>query len=84
MKDNNTLVIFLITWLIIFSIGMLVADKYNIAVGLLLCVSVTITAAAILYCDWKNEQTKKRLDRYIEDAKRRYKEVEDDGTGENI
>ena len=74
-KDVNDAVQLLAVWVIAFSLGLIVADKWNVAAGLVLSVFATVIAIVIVYCDWRNEQTKKRLDNYIDDTNERMKEV---------
>ena len=74
-KDVDDAVRLLVIWLIAFSLGLIIADKSNVAAGLVLSISSTIVAVVIIYCDWRNEQTKNRLDNYIDDANKRAKEV---------
>lgn len=78
-KDATEAAMLSIIWLIIFIAGLIIADEYNRAAGLLLIISTTITVIAVVYCDWRNEQTKKRLDNYIDDAGTRIKEVSEIG-----
>lgn len=78
-KDINTAIRLLTVWAIVFSIGLVIADELNVAAGLTLSISATIVAVVIVYCDWRNEQTKNRLDNYIDDANERMKEVLKEG-----
>lgn len=74
-KDTDDAIKLLVIWFIVFVGGLIIADQKNIAVGLLLSTFATITAVAIVYCDWRNEQTKNRLNFYIDDTNKRIKEV---------
>lgn len=74
-KDATQAAITIIIWFIIFMLGLIVADEYNRAAGLLLSISVTISVVILCYCDWRNEQTKDRLNNYIDDAGKRIEEV---------
>ena len=74
-KDTNNAITLLTIWFIVFSFGLIIADKWNVAAGLTLSISATVVAVVIVYCDWRNAQTKNRLDNYIDDANKRAKEV---------
>lgn len=74
-KDINAAIRLSTVWAITFSIGLVIADELNVAAGLTLSISATVVAVVIVYCDWRNEQTKNRLDNYIDDANERMKEV---------
>lgn len=70
-RDATQAAVTVTIWLIAFMGGLIIADEYNLAAGLFLSISVTISVVIICYCDWRNDQTKKRLDRYIDDASNR-------------
>lgn len=74
-KDTDQAICVLSIWLIAFSGGLIIADKYNFAAGLFLSISVTLFVVLITYYDWRNERTKERLNNYIEDNNKRIKEV---------
>lgn len=83
-KDTDNAVKLLIAWFIVFVGGLIIADQKNVAVGLLLSAFATITAVTIVYCDWRNGQTKNRLNFYIDDTNKRIKEVtKSNGAGKN-
>lgn len=84
-KDATQAAVTILIWLIAFMGGLIIADGYNLAAGLFLSISVTITVIIICYCDWRNEKTKKRLSRYIDDAGNRIEsEVTHHRTRENF
>lgn len=84
-KDTDGAIKLLMTWFIVFVGGLVIADHKNVAAGLLLSIFATITAIAIVYCDWRNEATKNRLNFYINDTNDRIKEVtKSNGAGKNI
>lgn len=84
-RDATEAAITVIIWLIAFMGGLIIADEYNLAAGLFLSISVTISVIIICYCDWRNDKTKKRLDRYIDDAGNRIEsEVHDHSSGKKL
>lgn len=83
-KDTDEAIMLVMIWSIAFVGGLVIADKWNVAAGLLLSLSVTITVAAILYCDWRNDRTKNRLNNYIDDANERIKEGVKHGAGKDV
>lgn len=84
MKDEDEAIRLMMIWLAVFSFGLIIADKWNVAAGLLLSILATITVVIIIYLDWRNEQTKERLDNYIDDAGKRIKEVTGHGTRKDL
>lgn len=83
-RDATEAAITVTIWLIAFMGGLMIADEYNLAAGLFLSISVTISVIIICYCDWRNDKTKKRLDRYIDDTNERIKEVITIGAEKNF
>lgn len=84
-KDATEAAVTVTIWLIAFIGGLIIADEYDLAAGLFLSISVTISVIIICYCDWRNEKTKKRLSRYIDDADNRIeREVTHHRTRENF
>lgn len=84
-RDATEAAITVTIWLIAFMGGLMIADECNLAAGLFLSISVTISVIIICYCDWRNDKTKKRLDRYIEDVGNRIEsEVTKNGTRKTL
>lgn len=72
-KDINDGIKLLAFVLPVFAGGLIIADCYNTAAGLLLSVCAIVTAV-ILWLDGRNDSTKERLKNYIDDAGRRIEE----------
>ena len=83
-KDTDNAAKLLIVWFIVFMTGLVIANECNRVIGLSLSISATIIAIVIVYCDWRNEQTKNRLDNYIDAAGKRIEEVTHHRTRENF
>lgn len=74
-KDINDGIKLLAFVLPVFAGGLIIADCYNTAAGLLLSVCAIVTAAVALWLDGRNDSTNKRLKNYIDDAGRRIEEI---------
>lgn len=73
-KDTNDAIKLLLFVVPLFMLGLIIADNYNLAAGLLLSMSAIIITAVVLWLDGRNDSTKERLKNYIDDAGRRIEE----------
>lgn len=81
MDDETKAGILCAIWFVFFSAGLIAHN----AVGYIIAFFATVLTVFIVYYDWRNEQTRKRLTRYTKDAGERIrKELADNGTRKDV
>lgn len=83
-KDINSAIRALIYWFFFFCVGIIIADRYNLAAGLVIIAADGLTLAIALWFDYRIQKIEERLRNYIDHANDQTNEVLRNGKGKNV